>query len=225
MTEAEWQACLAERDAYIAEQGARIAQQDARIAELEALIFELQARLNANSTKSNRPPSSDGLKKPNPKSLKKSGVRKVGAQPGHPGSTLSFIDPKTIVEHRPDANCDNCGAALPQSQLVEARQVFDVPPMLIEATEHRLFASQCRCGKVLRGSWPSGVDSHVQYGSRIRGLVVYLTEQHMLPFKRCSSLLGDLFHASISTAVVQQACSQAANVLTPVVAEIGDALS
>ena len=225
MTEADWQARLAERDAYIAQQDARIAQQDARIAQLEALVLELRAQLNANSTKSNRPPSSDGLKKPNPKSLKKSGVRKVGAQTGHPGSTLSFIDPKTIVEHHPDANCDHCGAALPESHLVEARQVFDVPPMAIESTEHRLFAAQCRCGKASRGSWPSGVESHVQYGPRIRALVVYLTQHHMLPFKRCSSLLGDLFHASISTAIVQQACAQAANVLTPVVAEIGDALS
>lgn len=223
--ETEWQARLAERDAYIAQQDARLARQDARIAELEALVLELQARLNANSTKSNRPPSSDGLKKPNPKSLKKPGVKKVGAQPGHPGSTLSFLVPKVIIEHHPDTNCDTCGATLPESQLVAARQVFDVPPMVIEATEHRIYGAKCRCGKTSRGSWPSGVDSHVQYGSRIRALVVYLTQHHMLPFKRCSSLLGDLFHTSISTAIVQQACAQAAKVLTPIVAEIGDALS
>ena len=76
MTEADWQARLAERDAYIAQQDARIAQQDARIAQqdariaqqdariaqqdariaqLEALVLELRAQLNANSTKSNRP--------------------------------------------------------------------------------------------------------------------------------------------------------------------------
>ncbi|WP_265646138.1 DUF6444 domain-containing protein, partial [Verminephrobacter aporrectodeae] len=40
---------------------------------LTAQINELQARLNLNSRNSSKPPSSDGLNKPQPKSLRKAG--------------------------------------------------------------------------------------------------------------------------------------------------------
>jgi len=224
MTEAEWRKCLAERDARIAEQDVCIADLRVQIATLQELVRELYARLNADSTKSNRPPSSDGLKKPTPKSLRKPSEKQVGGQPGHPGSSLSCIDPHTIIEHRPDARCDACGEALPEAEVIEARQVIDMPPLALEATEHRLFEARCRCGKVCRASWPSFVESRVQYGPRVRALAVHLTQHHMLPFERCSTILEDLCGASISVATLQHACIDAANQVTPVVEEIGDAL-
>ena len=50
--------------------------------------------------------------------------------------------------------------------VVEARQVFDLPPMHYEVTEHRVLETRCACGKWHRGEFPEGVKAPVQYGPR-----------------------------------------------------------
>ena len=55
------------------------------IEEQNRTIAELRERLNKNSHNSSKPPSSDGYKKPSPKSLREKSGRKVGGQPGHEG--------------------------------------------------------------------------------------------------------------------------------------------
>ena len=52
--------------------------QTALIAQLNQTIQELKERLTKNSKNSSKPPSSDGFKKPAPKSLRKSSEKKVG---------------------------------------------------------------------------------------------------------------------------------------------------
>ena len=226
MTEGEWKQLLAERDARIAQQDALILALLGQVETLQALVLELRAQINANSSKSNRPPSSDGLKKPTPKSQRKSSGKNVGGQTGHPGSSLARSEPNTIIEHRPEQNCSACGKDLPEAEFVEARQVVDIPPISVSVTEHRLFEASCSCGMICRSSWPAFVKAGVQYGARIRALAVYFTQHHMLPFERCATILEEpLCGASISVATLQYACVQAAQELTPIVQEIGDALS
>src|SRR4051812_50205777 len=65
-----------------------IAQLQARIAEQEAEIAELKRQLGASSRNSSKSPSSDGLDKPAPKSLRGRSERKPGGQPGREGRTL-----------------------------------------------------------------------------------------------------------------------------------------
>ena len=73
--------------------------QTALIAQLNQTIQELKERLNKNSKNSSKPPSSDGFKKPAPKSLRKSSGKKVGGQDGHQGTHLAVIsDPDEIVK-------------------------------------------------------------------------------------------------------------------------------
>ena len=61
----------------------------AQVQQMQAHILHLQGRLSLNSRNSSKPPSSDGLAKPAPKSLRAKGQRRVGGQRGHEGNTLS----------------------------------------------------------------------------------------------------------------------------------------
>jgi transposase len=98
--------------AVIDHQAERIALLERQNAELEARLEKLEAQLAKNSTNSSKPPSSDGLKKPKPKSRREKGKRKNGGQPGHEGKTLEMVaTPDDIVRHRVET-CSQCQADL-----------------------------------------------------------------------------------------------------------------
>nr|WP_265665218.1 DUF6444 domain-containing protein [Verminephrobacter aporrectodeae] len=119
--------------------GALVLELWAMVQTLMAQNNELQARLNLNSRNSSKPPSSDGLNKPQPKSLRKAGQRPVGGQKGHKGHTLSQVaEPNMVVIHAPPEHCDVCHGPLGQASLVEARQVHDLPDLRYQVTEHRV---------------------------------------------------------------------------------------
>src|SRR4249919_2599509 len=113
-----------------AESAAELSREEliALVGALRAHVAELERRLGLNSSNSSKPPSSDGLKKPPPRtrSLRQQSKNTSGGQPNHPGKTLSaVIDPDRIVDHFPPT-CDNCAQPLPQSagDGYVARQVF-----------------------------------------------------------------------------------------------------
>ena len=140
-------------------------------------VAELEARLALNSRNSGKPPSSDGLAKPAPKtrSLRGKTPRKPGGQPGHEGKTLSQVANPTYTKvHEPDA-C-GCGRSLAGWLITSVirRQSFDLPPVLVEVTEHQLVERECLCGARTRAAASAGVDTPVRYGPRITAIVVYL---------------------------------------------------
>src|SRR5437763_15436076 len=103
---------IAQLQARLGEQDARMAEQDARIVEQDARIAELKRQLAASSRNSSKPPSSDGLDKPAPKSLRGRSGRKPGGQPGREGRTLRQIErPDEVVVHAPGA-CSRRGGRL-----------------------------------------------------------------------------------------------------------------
>ena len=147
---ARLRALLAERDGQIAVLRGHLGelaalQEEAaglreRAAGLEAQVADLAARLAQNSQNSSRPPSSDGLAKPAPKSLRAKSGRKPGRPKGQPGATMQLADdPDRRVRHVP-ACCAGCGESLKGAAEtgMERRQVTDIKPVEAEVTEHQL---------------------------------------------------------------------------------------
>jgi transposase len=200
---------------------ARIAEQDARIAELER-------QLAASSRNSSRPPSSDGLDKPAPKSLRGRSGRKPGGQPGREGRTLRQVGtPDEVVVHEPGA-CACCGADLPIEERpagVVRRQVFDIPQITVRVVEHRLISRRCSCGTLTRAAAPAGVMAPVSYGPHAAAIAVYLCLGQHLPVERTAALLAEVFGTPMSVGTVAAWTTRATAELEPFTAAARTALT
>jgi transposase len=167
-------------------------------AECQALHAEVQTlkeQLAKDSHNSHKPPSSDGLAKPKPKSLRPPSQRPTGGQPGHPGHTLRMVEkPDRTVRHAVE-RCAHCGRLLGKQapDRVERRQVFDLPEPKLEVTEHQAEIKTCPCGCVNRAAFPPEAAAPVQYGPRVKSVGVYLSEYQLLPYDRLAEILRDLF--------------------------------
>ena len=215
----------AEKDELIRALFAQVVALTAQVESLTSKVAELEGRLAQNSRNSSKPPSSDGLGKPKPKSQRKSGQNPTGGQQGHTGHTLKKVgNPDHIETHRPPSHCDVCRLPLSGATVVETRQVFDIPPLRHEVTEHRVLAARCACGRIHRGVFPAEVAAPVQYGPRIKAAVIHLTHHHMMPVARTGALAGDLFGLPMSDATVLAAGKEARALLEPAVSAIGEAL-
>jgi transposase len=178
-----------------------------KVEQLTARVAELEARLGMNSSNSSKPPSSDGYVKPQPKSLRQKSGRRPGGQKGHPGTTVRRVaHPDEVMVHVPE-RCV-CGHGLDDAPLerMECRQVFDLPEKLVQVTEHRMVSRKCpHCGRMNQAVAPPEAPGPVQYGPRIRSMVVYLRDVQMLPYERLTELCRDVLGVGICTRSVEAA--------------------
>lgn len=175
-------------------------------------LKELQARVEQNSCNSHKPPSSDGYSKPQPKkrteSLRESGDKPNGGQPGHEGHTLEQSASPDHSETHPVEKCEQCGQALHdvEASAYEERQVFDIPAMRIEVTAHRAEIKICPgCGAENRGEFPPGVMQPVQYGSGVKTWASYFPNQHYVSVERTAQIFEDLVEHRVSEATILKA--------------------
>ena len=169
---------------------------------------ELKARLAQNSRNSHKPASLEGYqKKP---ALPKTGPKKQGGQKGHKGNTLQMVLlADQVVACKPQV-C-SCGADLTRApgQVVESRQVFDLPEPKLLVTEYRRMCCNCpRCGAKVSGSFPAQVSAPVQYGPGVLALGVLLSNACQVSFGKVSRLFCDLFGYSINPASLLRANGQ-----------------
>jgi transposase len=202
-----------------------------RIAELEALVAQLREQLRVllaenqtlrervakDSHNSHKPPSSDGLQR-RPRSQRRKSGRKSGGQLGHRGETLPLVaTPDEVSTHRAPA-CPHCQLPLEEvtPHAVERRQVLELPPVRLHVREHQAAHVRCPgCGRVAVAGFPADVPSRIQYGPRLRALVVYLVEQQLVPYARVRELLADLFGQSLSVGTLVSMVQQCAQALAP----------
>ena len=189
-----------------------IAAKDAQIAALTARIEELTHKKNSGN--SSKPPSSERLNKPAPRSLRKKSGKPAGGQPGHKGSGMK-IDrkPDKVKEHRP-AQCEGCPhAATCKLRCCETRYEYEA------IVETKLIAHKvmgCKActltGEAVQGTFPPNITGAKQYGAGVAGLAVSLLVNGCMSVDRVQKLLRSL-RIPISTGAIQEMLTKAAKLV------------
>ncbi len=188
------------------------------IGQLAARIQVLEDRISKNSRNSGKPPSSDGLNKPAPKSRRKRHGRKSGGQAGHVGYTLKAVSKPDHVKVHAVEKCQYCQKSLRKAKVLryEKRQVYDIPPMRMEVTEHRVEVKGCVCGQESKAEFPQGVTQPVQYGPEVKAQAVYLNQYQMIPLERVSETFEDLYGHRLAEGTIVETCQEAAKLVRSV---------
>ena len=207
----------------------RINELESQLKEIQFIVIELIAinkslsdRLAKyehpkNSSNSSVPPSKDENRPFKSKSLREVSGKKPGGQPGHEGKTLEMNSaPDVIVAHNP-LYCNHCGLDLGHlpSEMVERRQVVEIPPIKPIYIEHQVFARTCTCGHTVIGSFPNGITPGISYGKSIESLSAYFYARQFLPFARMKEMFNDVFSLPISEGGIHQVLERATTKAEP----------
>jgi transposase len=192
--------------------------------QMQQRVQELEAQVKQDSHNSHWPSSRD---KGRTKSLRERSGKKPGGQSGHEGRTLKMVsEPEQVVIHCP-AQCVQCGHNLAGVEAVGdapkgfPRQVFDLPPLQMVVTEHRVEEIVCpHCQTHNQAAFPAEVTQNVQYGPQVKALSVYLHQHHLLPFARTTQVLDDLLGTSPAAGTIALWLQEAAELVVEPVEHI-----
>jgi len=135
--------------------------------------------------------------------------------------------PDELIELKPDY-CNKCGCSLEsvEAQLISKRQVVDIPPVQPVITEYRNYQRVCpKCGRHQHGSYPAGVNTHIQYGANVEAAIAYLSVYQYMPFKRLKECLEHFFNVYISEGSIANILERMKSKSLPIYERIKDTIS
>jgi transposase len=191
-------------------------------------IQKLEDQLSKNSRNSGKPPSSDGYDKPTPRSLRKRSRKRSGGQKGHVGYKLERVAKPDHIKKYKVSQCAHCQKSLrrQKAERFEKRQVFDLPKVHMEVTEHQAQVKRCSCcGKETRAEFPQDVRQAVQYGAEAKSQMVYLNHEQHIPLKRTCDVFEEFYGHRPAEGTIYAAGAEAAELVTPVSEAIKEHLS
>lgn len=121
--------------------------------------------------------------------------------------------PDLIVEYKVTA-CTHCCADLSRAPVadIECRQVFDLPPIALQVTEHQAQIKHCTaCGEKNKAPFAEGIHKGTQYGTQIQAILSYFSQYQLLPYYRTQEMFQDLFNVKLSQGTIKNVLSRGAN--------------
>jgi transposase len=203
----------------------------ARNAELEARVLALEAQVRDLLDKL-KPPSSRVQAPQPPAPSKKPTGRKPGAQPGHPPLMKTLVPPERVnqvVRYVPE-RCVKCATTLPAEQGPKdpeptRHQVAELPPVMVEITEHQAHGRTCPCcGEVTWATIPAEVRAY-SVGPKFTGFMGLLAGVHGVSKRGIEELMEQAFDASISLGTVSNREQELSAALVPAHAEARQAIA
>lgn len=181
--------------------------------QLKEKLKALESRLDKNSQNSHLAPSKD------PHRIKSAFPRvqggKIGGKEGHKGRTLDKVEIVDEIETISPHKC-TCGMSLMniKGEVIETRQVFDLPPIQLHVKEYQLVECICpKCHQANRGEFPTQVKAPTQYGEQIKALCVLLSVDYKIPYQKTYQLMKDLAGITINESTLIQANKKCYNLL------------
>jgi transposase len=193
-----------------------------RITVLEALLSK---RTSTKTSKNSHIPPSVDLSRKN-QSLREKSDKPVGGQKGHQGYNLKMSSTPDQIEKLYPNFCTVCGESLTNFpfDLLSVRQLIDIPPIVPITTEFQCFGTKCSCGHHQKGTFPQGVDNHIQYGKNIQSLAIYQNCYQFLPFARLQDFFQKICNVAISKATIENIIRRTAQKVQPVYEQLQQAI-
>ena len=199
-------------------QAQRIAQLEETIVRLEKRIEELEARLNANSSNSNQPPSSDSPFKKPVRQPGKTG--RPGGKKGHKGHRQQMLTPSDTRLVQPAPCSCGCGA-YGELKPFYTHQHIELPEIELEVTHFVLLKGACAgCGKTNKARVPS--EYHSGYGPRMSAVIAELAGSHGDSRSTIQNFCASVLGFSISLGTIQKVLDRASEAIKPHYEAIGN---
>lgn len=204
----------------------RIAALEARVVELETENAELKRRLGMNSSNSSKPPSTDGMTKPNRPERRDGGSGKRTGKSGRGGKTRTDYGPPDAIEPVRATACPDCRIPLDGPGVVyDTRHVAELVEKPFIVTAYQLLRVACPCcGREVDAPVPPNTLPGFSLGPRLVAFLGLLDHFGNVTYNKMATILSEGFGLPISEGTLDKANQWLHSALAAPVAELREIL-